>query len=375
MFGIRENAQIGEAEAWWSGRLDLPERKWDTAVYQGRVFSYFPPMFTILAAVVVPISQGIPHAFVVLLVLAVPLLAFVLFRRLTNSDLWGCVLAIGFACGTSFLPVSDKVIRGAPPYDVNHVLASLGVLIFLIDYFGKRRVWLAGLGLACTALSRQLTLVFCIPLVWMAWRVKPQAGRTPLVCAFVSIGAIVGLYGTLNFLKFGNPLHTGYMLNHEGREDVFAREARAHGLLSVAWVPRNLYHANVGLPNVHSIEIDGRRETYLTPNTMGTGIWWTTPLLLWIFFDLQETWRDPTRRVLFAAAILLFILLSFWHATGAVQRGYNRYSLDYLPVVLALIASRCIIPKRRWITLGMIAWSIFYFRAILPLPHVCIWSS
>ena len=66
-------------------------------------------------------------------------------------------------------------------------------------------------------------------------------------------------------------------------------------------------------------------------------------------------------------------LLMFWHATGAYQRGYNRYSLDYLPALLALIAPYAIVGWRRWVTLAMIAWSLIYFQVLLPMTHVRIW--
>jgi len=50
VFTLQENIQIAEAQAWWSGRLDLPERKHDSALFDGRVYSPFPPLFSRLAA-------------------------------------------------------------------------------------------------------------------------------------------------------------------------------------------------------------------------------------------------------------------------------------------------------------------------------------
>ena len=76
LFTITENIQIGEAQSWWTGRLDLPERKWDTALKDGRVYSRFPPMFSFVAACLVPLFHGVPHAFLVLgLVLPLVLLS------------------------------------------------------------------------------------------------------------------------------------------------------------------------------------------------------------------------------------------------------------------------------------------------------------
>ena len=76
IFHLENNSQIGEATSWWEGRLDLPRRMWDTALKDGKVYSHFPPMFTMLAALVVPFLGGVPHWLVVVaLALPVPLLA------------------------------------------------------------------------------------------------------------------------------------------------------------------------------------------------------------------------------------------------------------------------------------------------------------
>ncbi len=370
-FDIDENVQVAEAQAWWAGRLDLPERKWDTALRDGRVYSYFPPMFSILAALVVPFSDGVPHGLIVALVCVVPVCAYVLFFRLTQSARWGAVWAIGLVCGTSLLPVLSKTIRGGSPYQVNHALSTIGLLLILIDFFGRRRIWPACLGLILTTLSRQPTFAFILPVVVMTWAVgTPTLRRRRIVMVACTCAAIALIYGGLNTLKFGSPLCTGYMLNHEGRDDVFAREARAHGLLSLHWAPRNFYYANIGLPDLHRVEIEGESRAYLRPNTMGTGIWWTTPLLLGLFLDGRKLLIDRRTAVWVAASAMVFAMLMFWHATGAVQRGFNRYSLDYIPALMAILAPRWVLGRRRWWTLAMVAWSLSYFAFLLPQPHL-----
>jgi hypothetical protein len=374
LFGFDHNVQIGEAQAWWNGRLDLPERRWDTALSDGRVYSYFPPMFSFVSAVVVPLFGGVPHPVIVLLCAAVPALAYPLFARLCGHPLPGALLTIGYVCGTSMLPVMEAALRGAAPYPVNHVLCSIGGLILAGEVLGRRRMWLAGIGLALAAWSRQLTVVHALPLAWAAWSGVPRPeGRRRLGVVGVTLVVIAGAYLGLNTLKYGDPLTTGYMLNHEGRDDVFAREAREHGLLSTWYVPRNLYYANVGLPRVQRIEVAGESRVYLRPNRMGTGVWWTTPLLLWLLADGGAILREGGgRRMLLLSSVLVFGLLMFWHATGADQRGYNRYSLDCMGVLFALIAPRAFEGKRRWVTMALLAWSVVYFRFVLPLPHVRI---
>jgi hypothetical protein len=122
-----------------------------------------------------------------------------------------------------------------------------------------------------------------------------------------------------------------------------------------------LYHANLGLPDLHRVEIAGEPRTYLRPNDSGTGIWWTTPILLWLFVDLGRILRDPARRTWLLSASLVFAALMTYHSTGFQQRGFNRYSLEYVPVLIALIVPECFAGRRKWISLGMIGWSVAYF--------------
>ena len=363
-FDGRANAQIAEAEAWWNGRLDLTERTWDTALLDNRVYNHFPPMFSFIAAAALAFSGDVPHWLLVALATCVPVLAYILFYLRTGSPSWGAMLAIGMVVGTSAFPVLDKTLRSASPYFVNQTLATVGLLIVLIDAFGRRRGWLAAIGLLIAALSRQLTMVYGLPLLWTAFK-RPDGTRSAQACVVASLLLVVSTLATLNTLKFGHPLDTGYRHIYTGRDDPMAVEAKASGLFSAQYVPRNLYYANLGFPAVHRIIIAGKEERHLRPNSKGTGIWWTTPLLLWLVIDIRRILSDPVRRTWLAAAAIVFAALMCFHNTGFEQRGFNRFSLDYVPVLLALVAPDVITNRRRWITLVMVVWSVVYFRFLI----------
>ncbi len=363
-FTESSNIQILEAASWRQGKLDIPVREWDTALSEGKVYSHFPPLFTIISAMLLPLFGGVPHWFILLfIVLPVPILAYLLFRRATSSPIFGALLAIGFVCGTSAWPVMDRTLSGCRPYFVNHTLALVGLLIFLIAYQGQRRTWVAGLGLLMATMARSLTAAFMIPLVWSAWKNEPDAGRRRQWAALALIClSIVAVPLTMNTLKFGHPLKTGYMLIYEGRDDSFAQDAHEHGLFSTAFLTRNLYYHNIGLPKRHVISMAGQREVHYRPNMVCTGIWWTTPLLLWLLVDLVGILRQPSARILLLASACVYVPLMLFHASGNVQRGYNRFSLDYLPAILVLIAPKCFQGWRRWVSVAMIVWSVVYFR-------------
>lgn len=367
VYGARNNNQIAEAQAWWNGQLDIPDRKWDTARVGTRVYSHFPPLFTFISAMIVPIFGGVPQAVILtIVVLPIPALAFLLFRRLIGRSRPALLLTIGFVCGTSLWPVLDRALRGASPYSVNHALATIGLLILLGEVFGKRRIWLAGAGLVMATMARQLTVFYAIPLLIIA-RSSEAAGSTrSRTLAIVVTGALVlGVPAFLNTLKFGHPLDSGYMRIYEDRTDALAEAARAHGVFSPHFVLGNLYHMNLGLPRFHRIVMAGEPEYHIRPNRICTGIWWTTPILMWLFWDLRRTLSDPARRGVLMACALVFVGLLFFHGVGQDQRGFNRFSLDFLPGLMALVAPRCFEGRRAWISGAMIGWSVIYFRWLI----------
>lgn len=367
VFGASNNNQIAEAQAWWNGRLDLPVKTWDTATVGTRYYSHFPPLFTFISVMAVPVFDGVPHWLILaIVVLPIPALAFFLFQRVIGRTGPASLLAIGLICGTSLWPVIDRTIRGASQYQVNHALATIGVLILLTEVFGKRRIWIAGAGLVMATMARQLTIAYAIPLLFIARSSEAADSPRSRNLALVVTGVLVlGVPAVLNSLKFGGPFQTGYMRIYEGRTDALAEAAHTHGLFSPHFVPANLYHMNLGLPRIHPIEIAGEAEYHLRPNTICTGIWWTTPVLIWLFWDLRRILSDPGRRSVLMACAMIFVCLLFFHGAGQDQRGYNRFSLDFLPGLMALVAPSCFLGRRKWISGAMMAWSLLYFRWLI----------
>ncbi len=406
-FNAADNQNIAEARSWLVGRLDLivdavsyPDpnstgRPWDTALVGRRVFNHLPPLATLLFLPSLAAFDGtVPHALLlVLVVLVVPWLALRLFRTCVN-DLWPAVLiTLAFLIGTSLAPVAYRAATTGKSYFVNHLLATSGLLILLTEYFGRRRVWLAGLGLIAAFWSRQMTFFYVLPFLWMAGRAGspreaatewPLSRRGRLVLAGSMLTVMVGFVLLLNGLKFGHPLDTGYARIYAGRDDDFARDAKT-GVFSWHHVPGNVYSMHLGLPRLvqaGGLYLRHERDTGWSAgydpslreagwfshrvNLEATGIWWTTPLLLYLLVDARRIWRDRDRRVLLLASALVSLALLFYLGNGRVQSGYNRFSLDFLAPALAIIAPFMFDGRRRWITVGLIAWSLFYFQWLIP---------
>jgi len=360
----RNNSNVAEAEALLDGHLELTERAYDTALFEGKAYNVFPPLLTLISAAVMSVvPAGVPNTvLIVLLLLPTPGLAYALFLRRTERVRMAVLLSWGYLLGTSLLPVMNLGLRNGEVWFVHHILAQIGLLIFLLDYFGRRRVWLGGIGLIIAAWSRQLTALYLIPLAWAALAgYQTWSRRVRLVMLGLATIVLVALPATLNTLKFGSPLESGYRYLYEGRwdnpEDWAAQNAK-RGLFSPVFLPQNLYYMNLGLPLPDSPLWLVR----FVPNPYGTGIWWTTPLLLLLLVDWRRLWARQDIRYLLIGAAAVFAVLMLYHTTGRAQHGYNRFSLDFIVVLLAAVAPGCDGPKRKWVTFAFVLWSIWYFR-------------
>lgn len=359
------NPNVAEAQAILHGRLDLWPRRWDTAWYEGRVYNVYPPMFTLIGLVGLSMNpHEVPAVIPGVLVFVLPGLGFALFYRRTQRIWLAVLLTITYTTGTSLLPVASRALATGSANFVNHVLSQLGMLLLLLDYFGRRRLWPAAIGLMIACWSRQLTAFYAIALLAMAVANTTGSARaTRGVLAGAAVAAALAVPMVFNTLKFGDPLESGYRYVYVGRDDYFARQAQ-DGLFAARFVPRNLYYMNVGLPE--------RRQTdgsfRLRPNDKGTGIWWTTPLLCLALVDGRRIWRNRENRAVLSAAGLVYLALLFYHVTGASQPGYNRFSLDFVPVLLAVLAPHCAGRYRGVATAGLAVWSVCYFQwAVGPL--------
>lgn len=349
------SVQVTEAQAWLNGTMALPKRQWDTALYEGRVYSFFPPLMTFLSAAILPWSpRGVPfNVLAILFVLPIPGLAYLLFLRRTETVVAAVVMACVFVLGTSELAVLRRTMGSGKVWQLNHAITQLGLLLFLLDYFGSRRIWLGGLGVLIACWARYTLAVYLLPFCWVAFTSR-RTSRRVMGLAVALLAVAVPM--TLNALKYDDPFRPGYRLVSEGRDDAQSPELEI-GFFSVWHVPRNLYAMNVGPPRFKEMR-GGRR---LVPNTDATGIWWTTPLLLYLFLDGRRIWRSANARPLVLAVVTVFAALMMYYWTGSTQRGYNRYSLDFMLPLLVLIAPFAMEGRRRYLTPALVAWSVWYF--------------
>jgi len=381
--GPDNNQAAAEAAAWLDGRLTLPGRGGDTALYKGQVYNVFPPLLTIICFVYYGLTSwlnnGTPLAlltpiYVLIVAAPIPLLAYLAFRRSGADMRWAAVLAFYAIAGTCLWPVAAMLggnaamvddHRAAWIYSIQHILAQAGLAIILIDLLGRRRMWLAGLGLLIATWSRQTCFFYCLPILWVAWN-QPRRRRA-LILAAIPIAVTVALPAGLNWAKFGSPWETGYQYifdaKNPNRRIVLGADGNVH-LLGLNNVPHHAKEMFLVPPKIFTTH-QGLRITGWGPRT---ALWFGSPLLLFVLIDVRRWWRDAARRVLMLGTIPVILIGLMWHGPIEGSSGYYRYTLDYSLIWMAVITPWTTGPVRRWIVLACLAWSVFYFYSISTSP-------
>lgn len=328
------NAHVHLAKAFLEGRFyldDLPDFMEHT-VYLGHTYIAYGIAPSLLMAPFVAIwDLGFhqPMFSAALAALAVTLWWKVL-GRLELLPAWRNWLTAMFGLGSLFWFYAGQ---NGNTWSIMHVVVCLGLLMAIDDCLGKQRAWVAGLGLALAVLSRQtvfLSLPFFVVMLWRDDRAEGGASiaRKALLFA-IGLGLPLLFNAYYNWARFGNPMDNGYArvideyqkLNH----GFFHWQYLALNLKTYFWaVPERLGHF-----------------PWFNPTMGGFSIFLSTPALIFAFF------ADWKQKVNVLALIALLPILGFYliyHWTGYAQFGC-RYSLDFMPFALLLIASGV---RNRW---------------------------
>ncbi len=363
-----ENAGLMEANAWRNGRMDLSHRVRDTALYQDKVYNVYPPLFTFIsyAATTLGAKQGVPEGeffrawYVALMVLPLPIVGFWAFQQVLGRPVWSVVLTGYWLIGTPMLPVLAACWTGSINH-TNHILASVGLMLIGGDLLGRRRLWIAAIGLVIGVWTRQLTVAYGLAALWMAWTATERRGWKVGV-VLLGLGLSVGTLLVLNRLKFDSPFESGYALIYEGRDAdvIYAAPAREYGLFHPHFVGRNAWYMNLAPPRFR----DSPAFIQQANDSNGVSIWITSPLLLAGFFGVRHWWRDRASRVLMAASLCVIAATLMYHNVGTVQVGFFRFALDFVPIWLLVAAPWAVVGWRRPAILGCLAWSALYFNML-----------
>ncbi len=210
-------------------------------------------------------------------------------------------------------------------YYLAQVEAFLALALLLIEWTGRRRPVLLGVLIGLAFLARSATILAAIPLGVALLRGRPD--RLAAGIRFgIPIAAAVLLYGAYDWARFGSPLETGYGISH--LTDPILETRRAMGVFSIGQLPENV---RLGLLKGFTI---GDGPPFLVPDPYGLSMVLVSPGLL---SAISAGFRQPRARLLWSATALVAIPVLLYYGGGFIQYGY-RYSLDFTPFLLALVA-------------------------------------
>lgn len=347
------NHYVHLASAWLHGRLDLgptapgtndwacfdtveggpcpPGRYAFPGSIRYRWYVSFPPLpAVLLLPFVAAFGLGTWDALIwVLLAGLAPTILFIVLRflresgRSARSEGDDLLITALYAVGSVYY---FAAVQGTVWYAA-HVVASVLICSYLWCAFDARRPGWAGLALGLAFLSRPAT-VFLLPFFAVEATARARGEGKGLARRLAWFSVPLGLMILLalghNAARFGDPLEFG----HRFLQVRWRPRIETWGLFSAHYLPRNLTVFLLSLPWWIG------QSPFVRISRHGLALWFTTPNLFWSFWPKK---LSPTWVGLWLAVIPTALCTLLYQNTGWVQFGY-RFSLDYLPLLLVLVA-------------------------------------
>lgn len=325
---------LHQARAFLAGRLDVPAAFGDVVTFEGRHYIVFPPLPSLLITPAVYFLGDEARSTVLSLLLTI-LNVFVLrgvLRRLEVEPRLQRWLLAAFFLGTAY---TTSLFQAYEFWHYAHIVAVTFLLVAVWEALGRGRGLLVGLCCGLAFLSRHLCIyaaIFLLALVWERSRERPLWRRAANLAGFGAVlGASVGVYLYLNWLRFGDPLETGY--RYMPLKGVFAERVAFYGLFHPAYVPFNLTY--LFLQGFHIAFDPPRMLSAVGLDPFGTSVTFASPFL---FLALLARWRRPLLIAAWISIALPILHALFYYNNGAGQANAQRFMLDWLPVVIVLVA-------------------------------------
>jgi hypothetical protein len=328
----------------------------DCLYADGKLTALFPPFPALVAAPLVWLN-GIETAGFGFISIALMVGTLLIWNRIlsvqgatSNVRFW-VIAAIAFAS-----PLFYVTLRADGVWFFAQSVAFFFASLAVHEAFVGRRLFTAGLALACALLSRQMT-VFLAPVLLVLWMREDEPvfmiNRERFSAALrlaVPVALGIACYLAYNYWRFGNPLDTGYRFLAPDAGPLHFR-VKDYGVWNMAYVVQNFFyffvqgfHAEFATP--HDVKLSG-----LDP--YGTSFLAASPWLLILFFVKREL----RNFLLLALPLGLTLFMLFYHSNGYSQYNTQRYMLDWLPAVLVLIVPVLTAARMEWFRL-LVAWGV-----------------
>ena len=330
------------AEAFLQGRLDIAAKcpEVDCAVFIGKTYIVFPPLPAVILMPIVALTGAAGFKGGIWIALVMILLALWLWQRLLamlnvpgSAQLW-LLTAIAFASPVYFITFMAPGV-----WFLAQACAFLLCTLALYAILAWRSLPLAGLFIALALHSRHLSIFYPLflfalllakdeKLFWPHWTTIRAA-----IIAAIPIAISVAIMLAYNYARFGNAFDTGYShIVNPDIDNVITRRFGDIGLFSIKYF---LYNAYYLLFQGFHVSFAGPYQ--LTPvaiDLSGTAILIASPWLFLLFYARMD------RLAVFGLLTIAIIagISLFYYSNGYEQWNTQRYSLDWLPIALVVLA-------------------------------------
>lgn len=329
----------------------------DLIFYHNKYYLPYPPAPVLVLMPFVIFGDGFPNSILIAVLLTCLniFLTYKIFQKLKIKDIYIPWLIYGFFFGTGYWYV---LLSAHHVYGFAEVVSVTGILLLLNDLFGEKRAILMGIFLGMAFLSRQFTVflaIFVIGYLVNYYFIQPIHPDRRLLwrksLLFLgSLGLSIILYCLYNYVRFGNPMDTGY--EHIAFLGALKERVDQHGVFNFHYVLYNLYSY---LFKGFNIKFTGNEFLHIKDvDLYGSAVLIASPFLVASF---KTGWNRFLKRSAWIAIGIIFTGLLFYHNNGKDQINTSRFALDFLPLMLVL-ASQGIQNIPPWLFKGMIIYSI-----------------
>lgn len=339
-FPIQQKHYNYLARSFINGRLDLPisasdlNNWFDIAFFKNQYFVFFNPLpalflvpFELIFKDAVPqhaigLSLGILDLFFIYKIAKI---------KLGNEEnaIW---LSFFFVFGSIF---GFLTLINTTAYQVQIIAVSF--LIFaLYEFFSKRRWLLIGILLASAGATRGTIYLAAVFFLIEAIRpIRSNIKFKNISLLMIPIIISIILLGIYNFMRFGSFLETGYSYADSlGTEFKYVSSS---GFFAAKYIPGNLYLLLFkGPAPVRQNESNFLLQPpYLKADRLGMGIFFTSPLFLYIFLSKL---KNPYIISSWITILVMSVPVLTYFGMGGHQYGF-RYAFDFYPFLFLILLS------------------------------------
>jgi hypothetical protein len=281
-----------------------------------------------------------------------PALLFLILRRQSalgrtsrseSEDLW---LTGMFGLGTIYYYSS---VIGQVWYTA-HIVSTVFAAAFMLASIEARHPILAGLALGAVALTRPQMGFFGIYFLWELSRLDRKLWLKKFVQVAIPVAVAAAIGAWFNYARF----HSFTEFGHWYLNVRWTPRIQRYGLFNYAYLSRNLAAAFLLMPKLLP------RPPYFSLPWHGLSMLITTPSLVLLLWPRN---RPPIHTALWLTAAPIALLSFLYQNDGWVQFGF-RFSIDYLLLLVMLLAVGGRPMTRNWKILILVGVAVNFFGAV-----------